>query len=257
MGADREAISRATFGKPYSQLDQVQQQHVLGLEQTRAGEMAETRGLGTGRARTETELNMPIGPTAAKIYGVAPTTALRDLSGTVTLDDTQKDRVYALGQMDLAIADIDRLIPEVFPAVQPGVKGAIQTALSLGVQRFGADEDLAALDSAIGSALAQVAQLTGQPGSRLSDRDIEIARGMLANLQPTLFGGDTRRTAQARLNVVKGLLGKARQSIPTNPSPNRTLGNPPPGTTTPAGARGLDAPVQGFFVDDQGNVIQR
>jgi hypothetical protein len=261
MGADREAIARSQFGLPFARLSREQQQAVMIAEQTRAQEMSYQRGVGTGRARTETELSMPIGPTAAKIYNVAPTTPLRDLAGTMTLDDTQKDRVYALGQMDLSIADIDALLPQVFPVVEPGVKGAIQTALSLGMQKLGRDADFAALDAAINASLAQIAQLTGQPGSRLSDRDIEIARGMLASLEPSFFGGDTLETARARLNVVKQLLAKARSTIPTSPQGN--LGTPPPtpGRTTPSaatpGARGIDAPVPGFFVDDQGNVVQR
>ena len=258
FGADRESIARSTFGMPFVRLTQEQQQVVM----QKANDLAETesyrRGVGTGRARTETELSMPIGPSAAKLYGVAPTTRLMDLSGTVTLDDSQKDRVYALSQMDLAIADIEALLPQVFPNVQPGAAGAIQTALSLGMQKFARDADLAALNAAINASLAQVAQMTGQPGSRLSDRDIEIAREMLVNTQPSLFGGDTLQTARARIQIVKGLMEKARSSIPTSPTPTRPgVGSPPPATTAPAGGRGLDAPIPGLFIDDQGNVIRR
>lgn len=258
FGADREAISRATFGVPFTRLTQEQQQIVM----QRANDLAETesyrRGVGTGRARTETELNMPIGPSAAKLYGVAPTTRLSELGGTVTLSDEQRDRVYALSQMDLAIADIETLLPQVFPAVEAGAVGAIKTALSLGVQKFGRDPDLAALNAAINASLAQVAQMTGQPGSRLSDRDIEIAREMLVNTQPGLFGGDTLQTARARIQIVKGLMEKARSSIPTSPSPAARpgIGTPPPGPAR-TGGQGLDAQAPGFFIDDQGNVIQR
>jgi len=203
----------------------------------------------------------------ARQYNVSPTTTLGELQNTVGLDDTQKDRVYALGQVDVLIDEIDQLIPTVFPQVNEGMRGTLKTMFSLGVQQLGRDADLAKLDAAIKGALAQVAQLSGQPGSRLSDRDIEIANAQLANLQPSLFGGDTINTARARMGVIRQLLQKAHGSIPTSPQ----VGAPPPAGSPQAGAprrggtpvasapptAGQSSGPAGWFVDDQGNLVQR
>ena len=265
MGADREAVSRELFGRPYAQLDQTQQAQVNQTLPQRAGTLAEARGLGTGRASIATQLATPIGPTAARQYNVSPTMTLGELQNTVGIDDTQKDRVYALGQIDAALDDIEAGIPKVFPNVPEGFTGALKTALSLGTQRLAGDGDLAALDAAIEGSLAQIAQLSGQPGSRLSDNDIKMARAELVNLRPSLFGGDTINTARARLSVVRRLFEKAQQSIPTSPQvgaapptssrpggpPTRErAGTPPPGPAQQSGPAGV-------FVDAQGNLVYR
>lgn len=230
LGADREAIAREMFGRPATQLtsDQIQKVNQEAIKRTQ--DIAFNRGMGTGRAKIATDLNAPIGPTAARQYNVSPTTTLSELSSTVGLTDTQKDRLYATGQVDVLIGQIESLIPDVFPEVDPGLKGVIQTALSLGAQKLSGSDDLAALDASINAALAQIAQLSGQPGSRLSDKDIELAKSTLVNLTPSLFGGDTINTARARLGVVKDLLAKAKSSIPTTPQ----IGAPPPGSAAPA-----------------------
>lgn len=211
-----------------------------------ARELRYETGMGAGKAQIETELNMPIGATAAIQYGVPPTTTLKQLSETVGLSPEQKQRVYTLGQVDVLIADIDRLIPEVFPAVPEGIKGRVKTQLSLGMQKFSADADFAALEASINGALAQIAQLSGQPGSRLSDRDIDIARSQLLGLTPSMFGGDTINTAKARMNIVKSLLEKARGAIPTptlgaapgsTPGPARTEPPPTPATAAPTAVK--------------------
>lgn len=258
MGADREAISRELFGMPFAQLNQTQQGNVNATAISRTRDIAKQRGLGTGEAKIATELATPIGPSAARQYNVAPTTTLQELQNTVGLNDTQKDRVYAITQMDTLIDDIDALIPQVFPNVPEGFKGNIKTMFSLGVQQLAGDADLAKLDAAISAALAQVAQLTGQPGSRLSDKDLELAKNTLTNLQPSLFNGDTINTARARVTVIRDLLARAKGSIPTSPM----IGAPPPAGGKPQAATGTPPPTAatssgpaGWFVVD-GKLVQ-
>lgn len=270
MGADREAIARELFGRPFAQLTQPQQAQVNQTAITRTRDVAFQRRMGTGTADIQIQLASPVGPTSARLYNVSPTTTLGELQNVVGLDDTQKERIYAIGQIDLLINDIDQLIPQVFPNVPQGVMGSLQTAFSLGMQKLAGDADLAALDASINAALAQVAQLSGQPGSRLSDRDIEIARSTLASLQPSLYGGDTISTAKARVQVIKNLLEKARTSIPTTPQ----VGAPPPaaaqtpsvatpgrGGPTRAGApppaRGRQSGPAGVFVTPSGDLVYR
>lgn len=261
MGVDREAIARTLFGLPFARLTQPQQAQVMQAETGRAQEMAYARGTGTGTASIETELDKPIGPTAAAMYNTDPTTSLRDLQGRVTLTPEQKQRVYATGQVDTLISDIERLLPQVFPDVQPGFVGGIKTALSLGAQRLGRDTDLAQLDASINAALAQVAQLSGQPGSRLSDKDIALARSTLGSLSPSLFGGDTLATAQARLGVLKELLAKSQGSVPTAPTVQSSIGTAPPRGTAPLAPRSApptaapgNAPA-GYTVSPDGTLL--
>lgn len=264
MGADREAIARELFGMPFAQLNQTQQGTVNTTAIGRTRDIAFQRGMGTGQAKIATELATPVGPSAARLYNVSPTTTLEELRNVVGLSDEQKSRVYAASQLDVMIDDIDALLPDVFPNVPEGWKGSIKSALSLGIQKFTGDADLAALDAAINGALAQVAQMTGQPGSRLSDKDLLLAKGLLANLTPSLFGGDTLNTARARVGVIKQLLEKAKGSIPSTPQvgakppivvqppaaqPQARTATPPP---TPATSSG----PAGWFVVD-GKLVNR
>jgi len=262
MGADREAISMLPEfgGQRYTALTPNQRTKVDAEVRRRVGETAENRGLGAGRAKIAIELASPIGPAAAAQYNVAPTTTLQQLQNMVGLNDAQKDRVYALSQIDVTLDEIEALLPKVFPNVAPGMSGALKTALSLGTQRLAGDADLAALDAAIEGSLAQVAQLSGQPGSRLSDNDIKMARSELANLTPALFGGDTINTARARVGVLRKLFDRAQSSIPG-------IGTPPPGAPTPAAvspAAGTPPPSRsntagpaGYYVNDAGDLIKR
>jgi len=199
---------------------------------------SKARGIGTGEARIQTELNSPIGPTAAGLYNVPPTTTLGELSNRVTLRADQQEKIVSLRQVDALLGEIEQTLPSVFPNVEPGLWGRIQSQFSLGMQTLGADEDLAKLDSAINAALAQVAQLSGQPGSRLSDTDLKLAKSTLAELTPSVFKGDTLATATARLGVLRRLLEKAKGGVP---APAMTTGGSPaaPGaapTTVPGAA---------------------
>jgi len=238
LGADRESLAKEMFGKTASQLTSEQMAKVNVKLPEFAGEMAEGRGLGTGRAKTATELAAPIGPTAAALYNVPPTTTLAQLSQTNTLRPEQQEKVASLGQVDQLLDEIGEALPLVFPDVEPGVWGRLQTQFALGTKKLAADEDLAVLDASISAALAQVAQLSGQPGSRLSDRDVEMAKNTLVELKPQLFGGDTLKTAQARLGVVRRLLEKAKSAVPSKTAA-------PTGTKPPTGAPGAPATAPG------------
>lgn len=214
------------------------------------------RGTGTGRAAIQTELDKPIGTTAAQIYNVAPTTTMRQLQGTIALRPEQQEQIRSLGQVDALLTEIEQTLPTVFPDVEPGIWGRLQTQFSLGAQKLGADEDLAQLDAAINAALAQVAQLSGQPGSRLSDRDIELAKSTLVQLEPKIFGGDTLATAQSRLGVLRRLLEKAKGGLPARTVAPGAPGAPAnaPGAASPAAAApGAGSPT-GFFMDANGNI---
>ena len=215
---------------------------VITEKQKQDAAAAKQTATARGEAEIATKLNEPIGPTAAGLYNVPPTTTLAQLSQAVTLRPDQQEKISSLGQVDALLTEIGEGLPKVFPEVEPGVWGRIQTQFALGTKRLAADEDLAALDASINAALAQVAQLSGQPGSRLSDRDIELAKSTLAELKPSVFGGDTLKTAQARLGVLRRLLAKAQSGViaPTAVAPPRAApgGKPAPTGTPGAVMRG-------------------
>lgn len=228
LGADREALAREKFGKPAAALTSEEMAQVNADLPAYAQKMALGRGRGTGQAKIETDLKSPIGPTAAAIYNMPPTTTLGELSQVNTLRPEQQEKIASLGQVDQLLDEITTGLSNVYPDVDKGIWGRLQTQFTLGAKKLGADEDLASLDASINAALAQVAQLSGQPGSRLSDRDVELAKSTLAELKPSLFGGDTLRTATARLGVVRRLLDKAKSSVP----PKTPGGVAVPGPTT-------------------------
>jgi len=189
----------------------------------------------TGDQQIITGDRMALMPTALAMFPLAEAgESLEDLAGRIPLTTPQRQRVFAANQVDVLIETIETQLPLVFPAVEPGFVGRLQTQFSLAQQMLGADEDLATLDAAIEAALGQVAQLGGDDG-RLSDFDIERTRRQLARLTPSVFGGDTLATAQARLNTITVLLQSVRAQTPTQgavtPAPIETtgdLGTPPP-----------------------------
>jgi hypothetical protein len=258
MGADRESLAREMFGKQAAQLTPEEMAQVNATLPERAQQTSFARGTGTGRASIQTELDKPIGATAAAQFNVPPTTTLRQLSAINGLRPEQQEQIRSLGQVDSLLTEIEQTLPLVFPDVEPGIWGRVQTQFALGVKRLGADANLAQLDAAINGALAQVAQLSGQPGSRLSDRDIEIARGQLAEIKPSLFGGDTFATAQVRLGVLRRLLEKAKGGIPSRTAaPAGAPGAPAiaPGAVPPQPAAGPPGGGTGFFMDAHGNIL--
>ena len=242
LGSDREALAREKYGKPASALTAEEMAAVNAELPAYAQKMSLARGRGSGQAKIETDLKAPIGPTAAALYNVPPTTTLGELSQTNTLRADQQERIASLGQVDQLLDEITAGLTDVFPEVEPGVWGRIQTQFALGMKKLAGDDDLATLDASINAALAQVAQLSGQPGSRLSDNDIKMAKSTLAELTPKLFGGDTLRTAQARVGVVRRLLDKAKMSVPpktvTPGAPGNTTAPPAGGGKTGAGNLG-------------------
>jgi hypothetical protein len=221
LGNDREALSIQMFGKRASELDQQQMAAVNAALPTFAGTMSEARGAGSGRARIATELNMPIGPTAAAQFNVPPTTTLAQLSQSNALTAEQQEKIASIAVVERSITEIEGLLGLVFPEVEPGLWGRLQSQWSLGVQKLNADEDLAQLNAAIEIALANVSRLGGQTGV-LSNQDIQRAQATLATLEPSLFGGDTLATARARLLVVKNLLNTAKAKTPTRTTPGAT-----------------------------------
>lgn len=251
-----EQVAFDLFGRPgedprtvMTRLTPPEMNQVIARKQQLDAQGAELTTAAQGRARIQTELDSPIGTTAGIQYNLPPTTTLAQLAQTIGLTEEQKGRVYAISQMDQLVTDIERLIPAVFPNVPEGATGRIKTQLSLGIQMFSADSDLAKLDAAINAALAQVAQMTGQPGSRLSDTDLQLARSTLAQLTPSIFGGDTLNTAQARIQVIRNLLEKARGSVPASGPllPPRTGGT---GTTAPPPAPGAGTTGQPTLYQD-------
>jgi hypothetical protein len=209
------------------------------------------RGRGTGQARIETELDMPIGTTASVQFGVPPTTSLRELRETVGLTPADAEKIAGLRQVDQLIGEIDSGLALVFPDVEPGIWGRIKTQLSLGAQKLAADEDMATLDANIQLALGEMAKLAGQSGV-LSTDDVRRAEQTLAQLTPQVFGGDTLASARARLGVVKRLLETAKantprqRTVPAGGGPAAgpaapaaaPAGAPKPGTAPPAGRPG-------------------
>jgi hypothetical protein len=207
---------------------------------------AQSRGMGSGAAQIQTDLNKPIGPTAGALYNVPPTTTLGQLAGQSGITEAEKTKLSSLAAADKSIQEITDLIPQVFPAVEPGIVGRLQSQLALGMQHLGASEDLAQLDAAINLAVVNIARLAGETG-RVPIGLITQAKAALAQTTPSLFGGDTRQTAQAKLKIVRDLLDQVRSTAPTS-TPTARPGTPPPGAATAAPS----AP-QPYYQDAQGN----
>ena len=233
LGVDREAGARQLFGKAAKDLTQNEMATVDQWAIQRAQTISNARGVGTGQAQIQTDLNKPIGPTAAALYGVPANATIAQLGDRVPLIEADKQKVAALSDADHSIAEIEDLIPKVFPNVAPGLIGNIHTQISLGMQALSASKDLRSLDAAMDFAVVNISKMAGESG-RVPVQVIENIKRSMANTSPSMFHGDELQSAQAKLAVIKDGLAqvKAAMDAQTGGLPTQ----PPPGGTPPKSA---------------------
>lgn len=248
-GVDRDALSRAEFGKPYARLTQDQQQRVLSLELEFRENRSYAAGRGAGGARIETELGMPLSVTETAAQNVPIGTTMADLKGIVPVTPEQRIRKVAALALVPQIDEMVRLLPLVFPS-GTGIGGAAGASLALAQKRAGRDPDFARLQAQLNLAIGNVSRVLAAETGRLTEQDVARAQKALMDLNGWT---DTLESAQAKIGIVVGTLTKIKEDIKTPGQileERKTQGvTPPPTMKTPAKGKGATGPAGLTVVD--------
>lgn len=229
LGADRETGARLLFGKPAAQLLPEQMAIVDKWALDRAGDVSYERGLGSGQARADTALLMPLTQEEAALQEVKVGTTWADLQGIVPVTTKQKDRLDAARALAPQIDVIGNLIMDVFPP-QAGLVGGLTAAAVLKQKEATRDPKLARLKAAVSLALGNVARVIAAESGRLTEQDAQRARDALVNLDAALVSGDTQESAIAKMIDLRNANKRITEDIRT---PGDILKDRPPTTTPP------------------------
>jgi len=255
-GTALEAATQRLFGVSYGQATQEQQKAAEAEVEAAAGRTTKARGTAT----TEVKLDAPIGVANALRYGVPATTTLRQLQDKIPLSQADQDKVHGISTLEGTLNEVEALVPKVFPKVEPGLKGRLQTALSLFSQSVGRSEDLTKLHAAIASTMAGIVRANGVT-QRLNQKELDLAQQQM--IDTSALHGDTLVSAQAKLEILRDLLSRVEIGpVGQEARPQTQPGPPPaPGATpvTPArvpprpqasgAGKGPNAPVAGLHID--------
>lgn len=257
LGADREALARLHFGKPASALTQEEMAVVDQAAIERAGAVSYERGIGSGSARAQTALMMPLTAEEAATQEVRVGTTWADIQGIVPVTVKQHARLDAARNLAPQIDAIGSLVMDVFPP-QSGLVGGLTAAAVLKQKEAIRDPALARLRSAINIALGNVARVLAAETGQITQRDAERAEAALVNLKVGLLSGETQESAIAKLidlqtttkriiNDIKtpGQVLEERKAPSPTPPPAAPAATPTAKPTPPPGpaARSEAAPV--------------
>lgn len=252
MGTEREALSREMFGKRAADLTPAEMQQVNDRLPQEARELSLERGRGTGQAQIETELQSPIGITAGAEQGVSPTTPLSAFDGIVPVTTEQRGRLEAAKALAVPVDNIRTLVSQVFPNAS-GLIGGLTATIVLNQKRASRDPQLAQLEAQINLALGNVARVLAAESGRLTEQDAQRARTALADLQGFT---DTRESALAKVAIIQQALDRIAADVRL-PADQLQQPRPTPPAAGGGGGSPLDQPVAGWFVDANGNLVQR
>jgi hypothetical protein len=249
MGADREAIARASFGKPYAQLTQPQQQQVLVQETARAGEKAGT----VTTARGEAAADIPLS-TQQRFQA---TTDLSKQWTAINGPFREMQRQAQLMQTGLQRVDADPIGGS--QAVLVTFQKVLDPSSVVRESEYArSPAGLAIMDRLQGMYEKYSAGGAGVPKPILAEM-VETAQQFLQGMQGWNEQHRSRiqRTAESYGIDPSLVLGVDTQGgVAAGGGPSPAVATPPPGAP-PKAAGGLDTTVPGVYVDAQGNLIIR
>lgn len=146
----------------------------------------------------------------------------------VTQRAKEKDRVYAVSQLEGTLKTIDALVPQVFPKVPEGVIGRVKTGVSLSKQEFGRRANYAKLEAAVASTIANIVRVNGVT-QRLNQQELGLAKEQQINL--SVLHGDTINTVQGKLKILRELAERVKGANVSGgidvPNPSAVGATPP------------------------------
>lgn len=247
-GVDREALAQKLFDKDYGQLDSAQQEVVMREETKLLGSESQSRAQGTGLGRFNTPVDIP----TAQSTGVAVGTKASDVAGQNVPTNQQRDRRNSIVTLKASLEDIrDRLLE---PLPTKGSLGDyLPGPVMVARRRMPMYRDpIAKLESAINNTVNVVARSVGEQRGTQTENDALRAEAAIASLRDSLTRGDTRESAEARINETITILDRILGSLPETPvAPEKPAEKPTEKPTEkPAAAAGpsASAPADGLGI---------
>lgn len=179
-------------------------------------------------ATNAAKLDAPIGVANAQRYGVPAHTTMRQLMDKIPLSQQDQDKVHGISTLEGSLDTVERLLPNVFPDVAPGIIGRIKTALSLFGQSASKQPDITQLNAAIASTMAGIVRANGVT-QRLNQKELDLAAKQM--IDTSVLHGDTLESAQAKMEILRDLISRVEQG-----PISQTVGAPPPTAATPPAA---------------------
>lgn len=244
FGVDREALSRATFGKPFGQLDQNQASIILREEKRLLEEESKSRGAGTATAR----FNAPADLATAQQTGVQVGTSAADVAGQRVPTTQQTDRRRSIEDLRTQLTEIKDTLLGPLPK-QDELGGLIPGAVyALRRRSPQYREAIARLESRINSVVNVMARAVGEQRGTQTERDALRAEAAIAQIRDAVFTGDTQESATARIEESLRTLDQILSSVPALPVPgagtNPAGGSPPASSTGGGGAAPAGAVIR-------------
>jgi hypothetical protein len=264
-GVDREALSKAVFGKAYDQLDRVEADIILREEQALIQRESEGRALGTGQGRFQA----PMTAEQAQAAGVPAGTTSAQVAGQAIPRADEMQRRRSIEELQTTLADIrDRLLGPALP--KKGELGELAPGAAYAIRRRtpAYRDQIASLEAAINNVVNVMARSVGEQRGTQTERDALRAEAAIAQIRDALFTGDTVESATARINESLKVLDRILGQLPNKPQPTAAgaapaapRSAPATSTTAPparAGGPGPAAPggAPKATKTDQGWVIQ-
>lgn len=189
-------------------------------------------------ATNAAKLDAPIGVTNALHYGVPANTTMRQLMAKIPLSQQDQDKIHGISTLQGSLDTVERLLPNVFPDVAPGIIGRVKTALSLFGQSAAKQPDITQLNSAIASTMAGIVRANGVT-QRLNQKELDLAAKQM--IDTSVLHGDTLESAQAKMEILRDLISRVEQG-PISQTVPGAVGAPPPAATAAAAPAGAPAP---------------
>lgn len=235
FGQERESAAMRLFGQAYGLLTPEQQQE--------ADTAAKTSIQGTAAARTqgagEGKMNAPADLSTAQRTGVAVGTTANDVLGQAVPTKEQNEIRTAATQLTEQLNNIKTNLLTVLPSDKDLIGGLLPGAV-LEVRkrdpRYRAQ--VAQLDSAMQLLVNNVARVVAGAKGAQSEKDAQRAEAAVLSLNQGWTKGDTRESAEARINetlkaietVLATVPGKPVVDKPTTPVAAKPAAAKPAGT---------------------------
>lgn len=255
LGVDREAISRAQFGgKSFAQLTPAEQQVVLDAERQRAGQMSETRALGTETG----QFKGPIDVKTAQETNTQVGTSSADYAGQQIPTAVDRERVQDLGVIRGDLTRISGLLG-ILPS-EKTLAGVAPGAVLAARRRMNSDAGLkdkdgkpiamsyrtgiAQLEANVDSMVNLLARVRGRSVGTQTEQDAERAYNAVVQLKAGLtnpLGGDTQESARVRIAEALAGLDRVIAQLPAaggTPTPNKPAVAPKATAAPPNRGRG-------------------
>jgi hypothetical protein len=239
--SDTDRLAMSIFGRPFTQLDQSQQQQVLQAEQQRRVEVSAAQGAAGVLAKGQAGLDLPLPPEdlnklllpgGKKLpFGVTGRQAIE--AGAVPVATAELSKQLASQSTDVILGRLDTMVEKLF--TEEGISGRVKSAGKNAMALLSQDTDAILYEALKEAALTNLTRTFGQTGV-LTDKDIELVRNLFPAYAPRVGQPlpDMRSAAKAKMKQVREVVAEISQRKPVTqpgvgaPTAQPSLSKPKP-----------------------------